>query len=383
MSHTSSFRVMAEGEPVQRSADMDQMIDRLNALAVKGLVPMLDPDKQLFCYKLRKTEQGMIREGISHRYTMMTLLGLKRLEESGTTSPIATAPVLDSLLTNLEWIDNIGDLGVLLWLCAVVAPERLAEVEKRTDVANATNRFRQARQGRTMEMAWFLTGLSHAKLSGAEGLSDYRDLATAVYRMLVRNQGEQGIFGHLANNGNLAGMIRGRIGSFADQVYPIYAFTRFAQAYGDKNAMERALDCTLTICEAQGALGQWWWHYDSSTGRVAGRLPVFSVHQHAMGPMALLALGEATQSDFTPWIYRGLQWIRRNELALDMEDSSNNLVWRSIYRSTPQRVLHTAMAVLGQREDEESRRGLKVMWECRPYELGWLLYAFAKWNCQS
>jgi len=109
----------------------------------------------------------------------------------------------------------------------------------------------------------------------------------------------------------------------------------------------------LVFCEAQGSIGQWWWHYDSSTGRISGRLPVFSVHQHAMGPMALLALGETIRSDFSPWIHKGLQWINRNELAFDMEDRTVNVVWRSIYRSTPQRLLRTAMVWLTQREDKE------------------------------
>lgn len=382
MSGTSTSRVKGETEPLQGLEDMNRTIKHLTTMAVAGIMSMFDPEKQLFCFKLKKTENGMVREGISYRYTMMTLMGLKRLEESGTASPIAIGSVMDGLLANLDWVDNVGDLGLLLWLCAVAAPERLAEIECRLNVANALVHSRHVHQRRTMELAWFLAGLSHGKLACPQKSPDNRDLATETYRLLIKNQGEQGIFGHLAESGHITAILRGRIGSFADQVYPIYGMAKYSQAYGDKTAIERALDCTLTICEAQGSLGQWWWHYDSATGRVTGRLPVFSVHQHAMGPMALLALGEATQSDFTPWIYKGLQWIRRNELALDMEDASANVVWRSIYRSGPRRVLNTAIAMLGQRDDEESRRGLKVMWECRPYELGWLLYTFAKWNCQ-
>ena len=34
--------------------------------------------------------------------------------------------------------------------------------------------------------------------------------------------------------------------------------------------------------------GQWWWHYDVRDGSVVERYPVYSVHQHAMAPMALL-----------------------------------------------------------------------------------------------
>ena len=379
MSITSSFRMIADKEQFPERADMSRAIKRLVTLAAQGLPQMLDSEKQLFCFKLKKTEQGIVREGISHRYTMMTLMGLKRLEESGMSSPIPIGLVLDKLFENFDWIDNIGDLGVLLWTSAVVAPDRIEDVARKLDVRTALERFPGVRDGRTMELAWFLTGLSHAAIA-AQAPAYFKELATKTYQLLVKNQGERGMFGHIATNGSVRGVLRGRVGSFADQVYPIYGMTRYGQAYGDKGAIERALECGLTICEVQGSLGQWWWHYDSAGGRVAGRLPVFSVHQHAMGPMALLALGEATDSDFSPWIYRGLQWIGRNELAMDMEASDINIVWRSIYRPTSRRVLDTAMALLSQRDDEESRSGLRVMWECRPYELGWLLYAFAKWK---
>jgi len=379
MSITSSFRMIADKEQFPERADMSRAIKRLVTLAAQGLPQMLDSEKQLFCFKLKKTEQGIVREGISHRYTMMTLMGLKRLGESGMSSPIPIGLVLDKLFENFDWIDNIGDLGVLLWTSAVVAPDRIEDVARKLDVRTALERFPGVRDGRTMELAWFLTGLAHAAIA-AQAPAYFKELATKTYQLLVKNQGERGMFGHIATNGSVRGVLRGRVGSFADQVYPIYGMTRYGQAYGDKGAIERALECGLTICEVQGSLGQWWWHYDSAGGRVAGRLPVFSVHQHAMGPMALLALGEATDSDFSPWIYRGLQWIGRNELAMDMEASDINIVWRSIYRPTSQRVLDTALALLTRRDDGESRRGLRVMWECRPYELGWLLYAFAKWK---
>lgn len=380
MSITSSYRMIADKEQFPERADMNRTIERLTTLAGQGLPQMLDAEKQLFCFKLKKTEQGMVREGISHRYTMMTLMGLKRLEEGGVSSPVPIGPVFDRLFESFDWVDNIGDLGVLLWTSAVVMPERIEHVARTLEVKTALERLVGVRDGRTMELAWFLTGLCHAAMAVETAPAYFKDLATKTYQILIRNQGERGMFGHIATNGSVTGVLRGRVGSFADQVYPIYGMTRYGQAYGDKGAIERALECALTICEVQGSLGQWWWHYDSASGRVAGRLPVFSVHQHAMGPMALLAIGEATASDFAPWIYKGLQWIRRNELGVDMEASDINIVWRCIYRPTGRRVLDTAVALLSRRDDEESRNGLKVMWECRPYELGWLLYAFAKWK---
>jgi len=377
MSSSSTWRAMTRNVPIQRLDDLKRTVHRLSLLAVNGLVPMFDPERQLFCYRLKRTESGLVREGISRRYTLIALLGLHRLEECGATSPIRIKPVLETLLGYTSWIDNIGDLGLLLWLCALAAPERLAEVERRLEVSSALARFRDVRQGHTMELAWFLTGLSHRSLACPEKMSDLKDLPLATYGLLKRNQGERGIFGHVARNGSVVGMVRGKIGSFADQVYPIYAMTKFSQAYHDHRATERALDCALAICQAQGSSGQWWWHYDSSTGRVMERFPVFSVHQHGMGPMALFALGRALQSDFSPWIYKGLQWINDNELHFDMDDASASLIWRCIFRHSSNRHWNAAVTLLTRREDRESRNGLRVLFECRPYELGWLLYAFA------
>jgi hypothetical protein len=367
------FRAVTDHGLTQSSEDLRETIRRLTILAVRGLVPMFDPEKQMFCFRLK-------REGISPRYTLIALIGLHRLEKSGAVSPIPIGPVLDGLLANLDWIDSVGDLGLLLWLCALTAPQKLGEFERRLDVRKAFTRCRDARQGRTVELAWLLTGLSCRKLVCPKTAPCMKDLAFDSYRKLATNQGEQGIFGHLARNGSAAGIFRHSLGSFADQVFPIYAMTKFSQAYGEKNAVDRALDCALRICEAQGSRGQWWWNYDSSNGRVAGRFPLFSVHQHATGPMSLLELGEVIRSDFTPWIYKGLQWIGDNELAFDMQDTSANVVWRSISRSAPRRLWSTTVALLTRREDPESRHGLRVMFECRPDELGWLLYAFANRN---
>ena len=51
-----------------------------------------------------------------------------------------------------------------------------------------------------------------------------------TYGLLIRNQGERGAFGHLSRSKSISGMVRGGVGSFADQVYPIYAMSKFAMA---------------------------------------------------------------------------------------------------------------------------------------------------------
>ena len=346
-------------------------LDELTQMAVKGLERMFDSEKQLFCFRLKQSEHGLVREGLSHRYTLMSLLGLHKIEKS----PIDVGTALDALLRTTTWVDNIGDLGLLLWLCALDSPERLEEVCSKFEVRSALSRYPDARQARTMELAWFLSGLAHATLSPRRKISrDLTELAFNAYDSLKDNQGGSGIFGHLARKRSMAGRVRGHIGSFADQVYPIYALARFAQAYNHEEALQEALKCTEAICRVQGTKGQWWWHYNSSTGRVLQRYPVYAVHQHGMGPMALFAVGEAAQLDFTDAIYRGLRWITgKNELSYEFRDASASIVWRSIYRKPHRMYLDEILSLV---RFSEGDGAFEVKRECRPYELGWLLYAF-------
>ena len=349
-------------------------VRRLNEFAFRGVMSMFDKDTRLFCYRLKRNGAGFAQEGVSPRYTVMTLLGLHRLETAGVPSPVGIQETFEILLKDSRWINNIGDLGLVLWLCATIQPDRLDKIVEQFGVRQALH---QASTGNTMELAWFLSGLAHHALAEGGCRRSLNDEAMEAYRLLITNQGEQGIFSHSARKKSIAGVLRGRVGSFADQIYPVYALAKASLVFPLEKASDRALDCALTLCQMQGPQGQWWWHYDSSTGRVVGRYPVYSVHQHGMAPMGLLALGEVLQSDFGPWIFKGLEWIKGdNELDYDMRDNSANLVWRCIYQGDYERYLRTALALITHREDGPAHEGLGIRYECRPYEFGWLLYAF-------
>ena len=289
-------------------------------------------------------------------------------------SPIDTKPIIEHLFSNTDWVANIGDLGLLFWFAAQLDPNRLAELEGRLKLETALTRFADARRGVTMHLAWFLTGVSYyAQAAGKT--KKLEDLAKQTFDLLIQNQGKNGYFSHLAYTRSLQAGVRGWMGSFADQVYPIYGMTQFYNAFGDSKALEPARLCGMAICEAQGSLGQWWWHYDARNGTVFEKYPVFSVHQHGMAPMTLLPLGKALGESFDQWIYKGLEWIdRRNELSVNMEDSSANVIRRCIRQS---RLHRLSSALLGERGNDHPK-GLSVLHECRPYELGWLLYGLAE-----
>jgi len=353
------------------------MASALCELAAAGLARMFDPEKQIFCDTYIRTENGMRRERVSHRYTMMTLLGLARYEQFGGRSGIATAPILNALIDDVSWIKAAGDLGLLLWTCAELNPDLLPDVYKKVGAQTALARFADGRSGSTFEVAWYLTGLASCYLAGHRDLPGLSEQTAIARRILESNCGPSGVYGHLSRTVSLPGRFRGRIGSFADQVYPTIAFSRLSQALQDSEARQFAMRTAEKMCELQGPMGEWSWHYDSVTGRVVSRYPVFSVHQHAMGPMMLFAVSDATGIDFSGAIYKGLAWIRNNELHQDFVEPSLGLVWRCIYLDRLDAWTDAALRFLQLRQGPVSASRLKVRYECRPYELGWMLYAFA------
>ena len=196
-------------------------------------------------------------------------------------------------------------------------------------------------------------------------------------------QGAGDLFPHFVPADSIS-RIRSHVGCFADQVYPIQALARYAAASGDQRSLDAAALCAERIVQLQGDGGQWWWHYDSRTGDVVEGYPVYSVHQHAMAPMALFDLREAGGPDLRLGIASGLQWLLDPpEMSARLVDDETDVVWRKIGRREPSKLVRRVRSV-----STAMRPGLRlsaldslfpptvVDMECRPYELGWLLYAW-------
>jgi hypothetical protein len=98
-----------------------------------------------------------------------------------------------------------------------------------------------------------------------------------------------------------------------------------------------------------------------------------------MGPMALFAVSEATGHDFTAHAMKGLEWIDgRNERREDLRSSDVGVVWRCIRFDGRASMLRNEAGLFrrGPLPRGVPLQGLTTLHECRPYELGWLLYAF-------
>jgi hypothetical protein len=352
-------------------------VTKLLHLAMNGLRQMYLHDRRMFCYRTRLEGDVLVKNGFSKTNTLITLIGIRKAELAGYPPPVEIGPVFDMLHDTQTSLDSIGDIGLYLWLLSMYGAENFEPRNFRIELGSALERYQDARQNRTMELSWFLSGLSEAAIA-CPGMHAHSELAAKTFSLIKANQEASGLFRHLSQAGSLSGHLRSRIASFADQIYPIYAFSRFCEAYATESALVPAIACAQRICALQGTLGQWWWHYDVVKGTVIGQYPVYSVHQDGMAPMSLLALGRISGIDFGPAIYKGLHWIfGQNELNTDLRDTKFSVIWRNIHQPRHKRYFDEAASFFFGRQQKFQVCGLQVLYECQPYHLGWLLFALA------
>ena len=356
-------------------------IPALNALALRSLVSLFEEKEKLFSRRVTLTEDRFHREGTSRKRTVIALLGLQRLAESGAAPPVDVASIRDVVLKDTSWVRSVGDLGLLIWFTAKCAPERLGVLLKEWELGTALESYADGRQACTKGLAWFLAGIAHARLACPGTIPDLTDIAVDTYHLLQDNQSEGAIFGHAGFPGFFQRAFCNRFGTFADQIYAIYALTTFARAFQIEEPLGSALGCANSLRALQGEMGQWWYLYDKSACRVVNRYPVFSLHQDGIAPVSLLALGEATGQSFHEPIFKGLAWLAGgNELGDDLRNLDRGLIWDSIApRSRMTNYWEAALHFMNISGGPQAE-SLRIRYEARPDHFGWLLYAFGRFG---
>lgn len=349
----------------------------LNALALRSLVSLFDAKEKLFCGRAAMTNAGLHREEASRRSTIVALLGLRRLAESEGEQIFDLAAIRDVVLADTKWVKGVGDLGLLIWFTAEFVPGRLRELFNEFNLDEALETYSDGCQARTSRLAWFLAGISHARLASPRSLPDLTDVAVDTYHLLLENQGEGGLFGHAVRLGFVQRGFCNRFGTFGDQAYSIYALAMFARAFQVEEPLAPALNCANSIRALQGERGEWWFLYDKRACRVTNRYPVFSCQQDGIAPVSLAALEEATGQNFHETIYKGLSWSTgQNEHRNNLRNPERCVTWDSIWPKSHRAIYwETALSVLN--VPRSAREGsLAVRYEARPDHFGWLLYAF-------
>jgi hypothetical protein len=332
-----------------------------------------------FAFRLDGTQGAngawrLIPSGTSQRYTAIAALGLLRLPvaaQRDILAGITCTDLVDRLVSQLDQQSSLGDVALACWAAAETGHPALPHA-----LARLAQLDRQARQTYVVDAAWVVCALVAARKH-----ADVEEHLESARRRLLAARGPAA-YPHLTGPGS--GWYRAHLGSFADQVYPVQALARLHRSADDPEALAVADSVASAICAAQGEGGQWWWHYDARTGRVVEGYPVYSVHQHAMAPMALLDLAEAGGHSHIDAICRGLQWLAEpaeTAEALALDDPP--VIWRKVAR-TDRRKLVRGLRAASTRIRPGLRLGLldrmfppgAVDHECRPYELGWLLLAW-------
>ena len=361
-----------------------ELTDRLTALATRGLPEMYRPDSAEFAFTRTFTATGdritAQLAGTSLRYAAIVALGVSRL-------PAAERPALlgghsaedfvTLLIERQAASRDLGDIALIAWSAAQIghpgtgeAVARLRAFDTRTTAAYV------------VQSAWVVSALAEAR-----ALADVEEhLARARQRLLGSLRPGSPLFPHATGPG-LVKPYRDHVACFADQVYPIQALARLHHSDADPAALDAARACAQRICRLQGPQGQWWWHYDARTGDVVEGYPVYTVHQHAMAPMALLDLTEAGGGDYAEPIRRGLRWLlgpaELGGAGEPMLRDDAGLTVRKVHRGDPRKIvrgLHTVTtrARPGLRLPVVGRvyRPTALDRECRPYEFGWLYFAW-------
>ncbi|MFC9297143.1 hypothetical protein ACFTWH_17350 [Streptomyces sp. NPDC057011] len=372
-----------------QDAPLHALAERLLALAEAGLPAMYLPEAETFVFTRAGTitpdgTRRLEQRGTSTRYAAITALGARFLPEDRQRALFGgrTAEEFTGLLVQrLPAVRNLGDAALIAWAAAETGHPKLADALDRVAALDVPGRPQY-----TVEAAWVLSALAAARETADV---EYR-LAAARDRLLAARAGDGPLFAHATGPGLVPGY-RSHVACFADQTYPLQALARLHASGDDPRALAAADACAARICALQGDGGQWWWHYDARSGGVVEGYPVYSVHQHAMAPTALFDLAEAGGTDFGAHIRRGLRWMTEvPELAgpagtprEPMIREDFGVTWRKVHRGDPKKAVRAARG-LTTRVLPQARlapldrvfRPLAVDRECRPYEFGWMLFAW-------
>jgi hypothetical protein len=353
------------------------VVSRLRALAVRALARMYEPEHRLFVFRVRRKGAGIVSEGLSRRYTAISLIGLAEEEPAVSTSVLAGHrpwDVCGRLIAHAARAENLGDIALILWAARAVGyPDRRLAWERLGELRP------DERPYPTVEIAWALAALCEDRSAPVD------ELRARLARRLVRAfRPRSELFPHRV--GPSGEGLRSHVSCFADAVYPVHALARYFEISGDREALEVASRCARHLCRRQGAEGQWWWHYDGRTGQVVERYPVYAVHQDAMAPLALFALEDVTGESFRSPLEKGLAWLVRSpELAgRSLIDDEADVIWRKVARWEPGKLVRSIQAVTSRLSAGLRAPGLDVVfpagaidYEDRPYHLGWLLHAWS------
>jgi hypothetical protein len=314
-------------------------------------------------------------------HSLISLLGVSKHQSS---FDFNFKNTLENLIQNVLSEKNaIRESALLLWLLSSINHEATDKVL--TYVLNIEQK--KILQTETMELSWLVIGLTYAYKKNSTELTK-KSLTIFIDLLLKRYNYKTNLFVH-KNKKHAFWDIRSNIANFADQIYSIYAISKYVKITSNMSFLNVAEKCADSIVKMQGKQGQWWWHYDVRKGSVIEKYPVYSVHQDSMAPFALMALMEVSKKNYLPALQLGLRWLEGdNELSMNMLVNSNNqFIKRGVQRTTVLDKIRKVVELSSNLKLEislpvkyDQKKYLEPMnWE-HSYHLGWVLYCYTNEN---
>ena len=179
----------------------------------------------LFSRRITLRERGFRREPASPRRTVVALLGLQRLADSGKRQPFDLPSIESAVFQDKRWVKGIGDLGILVQFAAEYSPDRLASLADHFDFASALESFPDGREARTAALSCFLGGHFSRETLLSRFIAGFDRCGRGYLPPLRRQSGTGGIFAHAGLPGLLQQPFSNRFGTITDQMHAIYALT--------------------------------------------------------------------------------------------------------------------------------------------------------------
>ena len=381
---------------------LNRKVKSLIEISKCALERLYVPSEGLFCFRAYPQESGGLRlDGLSLRYTIMSLIGLFRAKECGYKVQIDGSKVLEDLIEKYLPSAPYSEAGLMLWADSI-GDKKYSETiwqKIRTHEHYLFNFNEKDVSFSSLRIAFLLTGLSYyyPQARNQQEVARYcRQLGQILQSNFMEDSG-------LFRNGSwvrrrniLTARVENRVSSFASQVYPIAALAAYTRFVGDSTYMDAATKCAETLCRHQGEKGQWPWLYNAMTGEVVDSYPVYSVHQGGMGPFALFELHKTLKTNrYEASILKGLDWLwGGNELGKPIVDENDQMIRRAIQRRDSDalgqygigwsgqcnRYLSAWLGGLSLERVFNKMIGFEILLEMRPYEYGWYLWAFSDYR---
>lgn len=392
---TGTVNLLAEAQPDGRyegtmtsAATLTHRYKSLAPLCLESLERSYNVERHLFDAQLNDGIWTPVDSLFAHETltsSCIALIGLFRYGANLEAMGVDPTRSLTAIIGDLDRTGYHGGLGLILWANAAASGDRSATEILRTAGFSYEHLLDELLpQLTTMEIAWLTNGLLHSLRRGDSDADELHHAATTCAEKLMTNRFNQAtsIMAHAGPSASLTHRARAHIANFADQIYSIQALATAHDVLGLPGARDTSTAIARRMCEAQGPLGQWWWHYDARRGHVAKHFAVYSVHQHGMAPMALHELSEAGGGNFDSEIALSMRWIDTNESGSSMCDEAASTIWRSLEspegRATG--IVRGVLETFGRPDPAPSTAtsaSTVLNRETRPYEWAWLLYAAA------